>query len=50
MFAHFVVQPPKQNLKNVCTVEELERQLRQNQQPQNQNFFQVRTKKYILDN
>jgi hypothetical protein len=33
---------PVQTLKNVCTVEELERQLRQKQQAtNNQNFFQV---------
>ncbi|XP_041971067.1 protein PAT1 homolog 1 [Aricia agestis] len=35
---------PLPPLKNVCTVEELERQLRQNQMPQNltQNYFQPR--------
>ncbi|CAF4886970.1 unnamed protein product [Pieris macdunnoughi] len=37
-------------LKNVCTVEELERQLRQNQPPQNynQNYFQPRFPPVIL--
>ncbi|XP_028172658.1 putative uncharacterized protein DDB_G0286901 [Ostrinia furnacalis] len=41
---------PVQSLKNVCTVEELERQLRQ-KQPQpisNQNFFQPRFQPVIL--
>nr|XP_049707183.1 uncharacterized protein DDB_G0283357 isoform X1 [Helicoverpa armigera]XP_049707184.1 uncharacterized protein DDB_G0283357 isoform X2 [Helicoverpa armigera]XP_049707185.1 uncharacterized protein DDB_G0283357 isoform X3 [Helicoverpa armigera]XP_049707186.1 uncharacterized protein DDB_G0283357 isoform X4 [Helicoverpa armigera]XP_049707187.1 uncharacterized protein DDB_G0283357 isoform X5 [Helicoverpa armigera]XP_049707188.1 uncharacterized protein DDB_G0283357 isoform X6 [Helicoverpa armigera] len=42
---------PVQGLKNVCTVEELERQLRQKQVPQpnfNQNYFQPRFPPVIL--
>ncbi|XP_026483484.1 uncharacterized protein Patr-1 [Vanessa tameamea] len=46
----FPAPTPVPTLKNVCTVEELERQLRQNQAPQNysQNYFQPRFPPVIL--
>ncbi|CAK1546504.1 unnamed protein product [Leptosia nina] len=46
----FPTPPVAPTLKNVCTVEELERQLRQNQPPQNfnQNYFQPRFPPVIL--
>ncbi|XP_045457993.1 uncharacterized protein LOC123668273 [Melitaea cinxia] len=46
----FSAPTPIPPLKNVCTVEELERQLRQNQTPQNftQNYYQPRFPPVIL--